>query len=74
MHIALTCVESDTFREWVLYVAPGLEVYLVKSANNMKIVALQRRRWGSQCIPRKQGLSLVAALAKISHTGCYYVD
>jgi hypothetical protein len=36
MHIALTCVESDTFRDWVLYMAPGLEVYLVKSANTIK--------------------------------------
>jgi len=36
MHIALTCVESDTFRDWVLYIAPRLEVYLVKSANTIK--------------------------------------
>lgn len=36
MHIALTCVESDTFQDWVLYIAPGLEVYLVKSANTIK--------------------------------------
>jgi hypothetical protein len=36
MHITLTYVESDTFRDWVLYVAPGLEAYLVKSANTIK--------------------------------------
>ena len=38
MHIALTCVESETFRDWVLYIAPGLKDYLVKSANAI-------RRW-----------------------------
>jgi hypothetical protein len=29
MHIALTYVESETFRELILYIAPGLERYLV---------------------------------------------
>jgi hypothetical protein len=38
MHIALTCVESDAFRDWVLYVAPGLESYLVRSGDTI-------RRW-----------------------------
>jgi hypothetical protein len=38
MHIALTCVESDAFRDWVLYIAPGLETYLVRSGDTI-------RRW-----------------------------
>jgi hypothetical protein len=38
MHIALSCVESDTFRDWVLYITPGLESYLVRSGNTI-------RRW-----------------------------
>jgi hypothetical protein len=38
MHIALMCVESDTFRELILYIAPSLEIYLIKSGNTI-------RRW-----------------------------
>jgi hypothetical protein len=38
MHIALSCVESDTFRDWILYIAPGLDSYLVRSGNTI-------RRW-----------------------------
>ena len=38
MHIALSCVESDTFRDWVVYIAPGLDTYLVRSATTI-------RRW-----------------------------
>ena len=33
MHIALTCIESDTFRAWVLYIAPALNKYLVESGD-----------------------------------------
>jgi hypothetical protein len=33
MYIALTCVESETFRDWVLYIALGLKEYLVKLTN-----------------------------------------
>jgi hypothetical protein len=29
MYIALSYVESETFRDWVLYITPGLESYLV---------------------------------------------
>jgi hypothetical protein len=38
MHIALTCVESETFRDWVLYVVPALDKYLVESGDSI-------RRW-----------------------------
>jgi hypothetical protein len=38
MHIALTCVESDTFRDWVVYISPTLESYLVSSGDTI-------RRW-----------------------------
>ena len=30
MHIALMCVESDTFWAWVLYIASALDKYLVE--------------------------------------------
>jgi hypothetical protein len=36
MHIALTCVESVAFRDWILYVAPALEVYLVKTGDTIR--------------------------------------
>jgi hypothetical protein len=36
MHIAFTCVESETFRDWVLYVAPGLEKYLVRCGDTIR--------------------------------------
>lgn len=38
MHIAFSCVESDTFRDWVLYIAPALEPCLVRSGRTI-------RRW-----------------------------
>jgi hypothetical protein len=38
MHIALTCVESEPFRDWVLYICLALEKYLVKSGDTI-------RRW-----------------------------
>lgn len=38
MHIALSCVESESFRTWVLYVAPALDKYLVTSGDTI-------RRW-----------------------------
>ena len=28
MHVALSCVENDFFREWVLYIGPALDKYL----------------------------------------------
>ena len=36
MHIALACVESDTFRAWVVYIAPGLEQYLVRTGDTIR--------------------------------------
>ena len=33
IHIALTCVESDAFRDWVL---PGLESYLVRAGDTIR--------------------------------------
>jgi hypothetical protein len=38
MHIALTCVESEAFRDWVLYICPALDKYLVISGDTI-------RRW-----------------------------
>jgi hypothetical protein len=38
MHIALYYVESESFRAWVLYVAPTLDKYLVQSGDII-------RRW-----------------------------
>src|SRR5271163_4016251 len=39
----------------------------VSTLGNVKeVIALQRRRRGSQCIPRERGLSLVATPPKIS--------
>ena len=41
--------------------------------NVEEVMALQRRRRGSQCIPRRRGLFLVAAPPKMSHTACHCV-
>jgi hypothetical protein len=38
MHIALTCVESEAFRDWVLYICLALDKYLVASGDTI-------RRW-----------------------------
>ena len=38
IHITLGYVESETFRDWVLYITPGLESYLIQSRNII-------RRW-----------------------------
>ena len=31
IYIAFSYIESDTFRDWVLYIAPALKPYLVRS-------------------------------------------
>jgi hypothetical protein len=33
IYIILTYIESDTFRELILYIASSLEIYLIKSDN-----------------------------------------
>jgi hypothetical protein len=38
MHIALSCVESEAILDWVLYICPALEKYLVESGDAI-------RRW-----------------------------
>ena len=36
MHITFSCVESNTFRDWVLYIAPRLEPCLVRSGKTIR--------------------------------------
>jgi hypothetical protein len=56
MHIVLIVVESDSFRELVLFIAPALESFLVQSANTI-------RRWILQLFDR-QSLVIKKKLAR----------
>jgi hypothetical protein len=38
MHVALSIIEHDTFRNLILYICPALELFLVRSGNTI-------RRW-----------------------------
>ena len=53
MHIVLMIVESDSFRELILFIAPALEGFLVHSASTIKKWVLQLFDRQSLVIKRK---------------------
>jgi hypothetical protein len=67
MHVALSCVENEYFREWALYVAPALDKYLIESGDTIRRWII--REFEKQRLEIKKGLGTARSRVHISFDG-----